>query len=204
MSASVISLQAWVEDCASLSDGTLPVQLNLTRHDLADIFAAVGFTKGAEIGVEQGRYAEVLCRANSVLELLCVDAWQASNTYRPHVTQAQVNGFYLATQQRLQPYHATCLRAFSVDAARAVPDSSLDFVYLDAAHDFANVAADMAAWAPKVRAGGIVSGHDFTTRQTGDPCHVEAAVTAWTQAYQIRPWFVLTGDRSPSWFWLQP
>ena len=41
-------------------------------------------------------------------------------------------------------------------------DNSLDFVMLDADHTLASVLADIAHWWPKVRAGGILAGHDFS------------------------------------------
>jgi len=37
----------------------------------------------------------------------------------------------------------------------------LDFVYLDAAHDYDNVKLDIKCWYPKVREGGILGGHDI-------------------------------------------
>jgi hypothetical protein len=177
-----------------------PIEVPWTRVDLADLFAACGATTGAEIGVERGEYSETLLLANPQLSLLCVDAWRAYKGYREHVTQAKLDVFYEATCQRLAPYPATIVRAFSVDAARAVPDRSLDFVYLDAAHDLRSVIVDLAVWTPKVKAGGLIAGHDYGRSSVG---HVREAVQAWTQAYRVAPWFVLTGDRSPSWMWVQ-
>lgn len=49
----------------------------------------------------------------------------------------------------------------SVAAATGVPDDSVDVVWLDAAHDYAGVKADIEAWWPKVRAGGFMGGDDF-------------------------------------------
>ena len=49
----------------------------------------------------------------------------------------------------------------SVAAAQLFPDQSLAWVHIDARHDYASVSADIAAWAPKVRAGGWLSGDDF-------------------------------------------
>src|SRR5690606_11229810 len=53
------------------------------------------------------------------------------------------------------------VKARSVAAAKHVPDGSLDFVYIDADHSYAGVRADIAAWRPKIRAGGIIAGHDY-------------------------------------------
>merc|ERR1740121_1526915 len=49
----------------------------------------------------------------------------------------------------------------STMAASTVADGELDFVYLDARHDLAGVVADIRAWWPKVRPGGVFAGHDY-------------------------------------------
>lgn len=53
----------------------------------------------------------------------------------------------------------------SVAAAQLFPDRSLAWVHIDARHDYASVSADIAAWAPKVREGGWLSGDDFHAEQ---------------------------------------
>jgi predicted O-methyltransferase YrrM len=53
-------------------------------------------------------------------------------------------------------------RAASVQAATAYPDELLDFVFIDAAHSFEAVTADLAGWWPKLRPGGLIAGHDYT------------------------------------------
>lgn len=180
-----------------------PIDLPANRVELATVFGKLGFTKGAEIGVEQGLYSEVLCKAIPGLSLLCVDAWKAYRAYREHVTQEKLDGFYEATKRRLAAYDATLLREFSVDAAQRVLDGSLDFVYIDGNHRYEQVVADLAAWVPKVRAGGIVAGHDYR-KDKGRGCfHVPQAVGGWTSAYGVTPWFVLRGDNAPTWFWVK-
>ena len=47
------------------------------------------------------------------------------------------------------------------EAALVVPDSSVDFVFVDADHTEEAVARDIAAWTPKVRLGGLIAGHDI-------------------------------------------
>jgi hypothetical protein len=133
----------------------------VTRQDLAAHFAAKGYTRGAEIGVERGKFSEVLCESIPGLSLLAVDAWSTKPGYREHVTQQELDTFEKQTRKRLQKYGAHVVKGFSVDVARTVPDGSLDFVYIDADHAEAAVIADLKAWVPKVKRGGIVSGHDY-------------------------------------------
>lgn len=49
----------------------------------------------------------------------------------------------------------------SVRAAALVPDRTVQFVFVDAAHDRESVLADLAAWWPKVTTGGTIAGHDY-------------------------------------------
>jgi len=49
----------------------------------------------------------------------------------------------------------------STRASELFSDASLDWVHLDARHDYANVKADIEAWLPKVKRGGWLSGDDY-------------------------------------------
>ena len=55
----------------------------------------------------------------------------------------------------------TLIIANSVAASRLFADGSLDWVHLDARHDYESVKADIQAWLPKVRRGGWLSGDDY-------------------------------------------
>lgn len=59
------------------------------------------------------------------------------------------------------------IRKTSVEAAKDFEDGSLDAVYIDAEHDEENVRADIRAWRPKIKRGGILSGHDFILPHIG-------------------------------------
>jgi predicted O-methyltransferase YrrM len=56
---------------------------------------------------------------------------------------------------------AIVIRARSDEAAKSIPDGSLDFVFIDADHSYEGCKRDIATWWPKVRAGGVVGGHDY-------------------------------------------
>ena len=49
----------------------------------------------------------------------------------------------------------------SAEAAERCDDASIDFVYVDASHDFGSVARDIRAWLPKLRPGGLMAGDDY-------------------------------------------
>ena len=49
----------------------------------------------------------------------------------------------------------------SVTASRLFGDASVDWVHLDARHDYQSVKADIQAWLPKVKRGGWLSGDDY-------------------------------------------
>ena len=49
----------------------------------------------------------------------------------------------------------------SIAASRLFADGSLEWVHLDARHDYESVRADIEAWRPKVKSGGWLSGDDY-------------------------------------------
>jgi hypothetical protein len=49
----------------------------------------------------------------------------------------------------------------TVEAAKKFDDCSVDFIWVDAGHDYEDVMADLKAWWPKLKAQGIMGGDDF-------------------------------------------
>lgn len=50
-------------------------------------------------------------------------------------------------------------------AAALYEDNSLDFVFIDANHAYPFVKQDIEAWYPKVKRGGLLAGHDYTSHK---------------------------------------
>ena len=61
---------------------------------------------------------------------------------------------------RWQPV-LTVLRMYTSEAAAAIPDGSLDVVYVDARHDYCGVKEDLELYYPKLKPNGILAGHDY-------------------------------------------
>lgn len=181
------------------------------RDSLAALFAHLGYRCGAEIGVFRGVYSEILCAANPTVKHYCVDPYKK---YLNHSKQTELDEAEKEAYGRLLKYNAHFIRASSVEAANQFSDGELDYVYIDANHEFPYVVEDIRVWERKVRSGGIVSGHDYyVSSWKNSVLHVVPAVVGWTQAYKIHPWFVL-GNRADvkadwskryrTWFWVKP
>jgi len=181
------------------------------RDNLGELFKELGFTVGAEIGVEQGLFSESLLSGNPGMKLYCVDAWLAYQGYRDHVSQDLLDAFLENTEKRLENYDFEIVRKYSMDAVNEFRDNSLDFVYIDANHELPWVMDDICHWSRKVRTGGIISGHDYyKSKRTYTKCHVKYVVDCYVQAFRVRPWFILgtrerkegeVRDTSRSWMW---
>ncbi len=160
------------------------------RDELGDALNARGLVGvGAEIGCAFGAYARtVLSRWRGQCYLL-VDLWadQPHDVYREDTSAVDFSSRLreceklAAADPRVQ-----LVRADSVQAARGVQDGSLDFVYIDANHARPAVLADMDAWWPKLRSGGIFAGHDYYD-DTAWPhfCEVKTAVNEWMAARAV-------------------
>lgn len=189
---------------AGLTGSEYPVVTRqATRADLARLFGSMAYQRGAEIGVWAGDFSEVLCQAVPRLSLLCVDPWREYKMYNERKNnQRRMDVAYAQTAERLKPFNATLLRMTSLEAAAQVPDASLDFVYIDGNHQEPFISQDLAAWAPKIRPGGILAGHDYHFNPKKPFLQqVKPAVDAFTQAHQIAPWYVLAAEKAPSYFW---
>jgi predicted O-methyltransferase YrrM len=63
------------------------------------------------------------------------------------------------------PGRFTVHRGYSVAVANEFKDNQLDFVYIDARHDYEGVLEDLEAWWPKLKVGGLIAGHDYVPDQ---------------------------------------
>lgn len=165
------------------------------RVTLVEILKELNFTKGAEVGVEKGKFSEYMLKNIPNLHLICVDPWAPYHVN----TQDREDRFYEETLERLKGLDAEVMRMPSIDASRKIANNSLDFVYIDALHDFDSVMVDMILWYPKVRTGGVFCGHDFFNHyQFG----VIDAVRAFTVAHNVTPWYI-TNESIPNWLWVK-
>jgi hypothetical protein len=207
MRAVMTRLDDLISACGATRARIPPTSVVATRLDLAKALVRVGLTRGAEIGVYRGDFSQILLDAGCTV--LGVDPYVTSAAYPYALVDATVtdlDALCADVQARFASREWRLVRMASVDAAMTVPDGSLDFVYIDGDHRCSAVVADIRAWAPKVKVGGLIAGHDYTTSHAyRNQMQVKWAVNAVTAAFGIEDWCVLAsavrierGDAYPS------
>lgn len=152
------------------------------RTELAQLFKDQGFKVGAEIGVADGDYSELLCKTIPNLKLYCVDLWRPYREYTDYTRPATFNRMYKRAQEKLSKYDCILIQKYSMEAINHFANGALDFVYIDANHSYKFVKDDIREWSRKVREGGIVAGHDYITSDMG----VKEAVDEFVMKYNLK------------------
>eukprot|EP00929_Paragymnodinium_shiwhaense_P061387 TRINITY_DN30657_c0_g1_i1.p1 TRINITY_DN30657_c0_g1~~TRINITY_DN30657_c0_g1_i1.p1 ORF type:complete len:439 (-),score=95.34 TRINITY_DN30657_c0_g1_i1:152-1468(-) len=132
-----------------------------------------GLLSVAEIGVFAGHLSHIMLRDCDFVTLLGVDPYIGSDGTFPGNFSETLDAdlaFYKAVQGML-PYEerASLLKETSEDAAKQIPDGSLDVVFIDGCHLYDCVKTDFDVWLPKLRRGVevLVAGHDFSPQWPG-------------------------------------
>jgi len=172
---------------------------NVTRTEMAKFFHEMDFKVGAEIGVAQGWHTEMLCQENPQAKLYAIDVWENHEGYNEYLDR--IDRYYNQSKKRLAPYNCELIKKYSMDAVKDFENNSLDFVFIDGAHDFKNVAMDIYEWVKKVKPGGIVYGHDYKRWKSNSHIarrkylvDVKDVVQAFMYARSITPWFALENE----------
>jgi hypothetical protein len=135
---------------------------------LAKIIDAEGFTSFVEVGCKEGRTTGFVLDHCPACRVTAIDPWrpmpeqgakEGGESYEAWDFEAISRDFWSRVDRGKD--RLTFHRATSFEAAPLVEDSSQDLIFIDAAHDYESVLEDIALWRPKVRNGGILSGHDF-------------------------------------------
>ena len=117
-------------------------------------------TRIAEIGSWQGRSTTALAD-HTAGRVWAVDTWFGSEEHQP--VHHRVYELFCANMwKQITLGKVVSVRLPSVTAAKFFQDAGakFDMVFIDAAHDFYSVKADILAWWPLLEPGGLLCGHD--------------------------------------------
>jgi len=135
------------------------------REDLPALFNQLEFTgHGAEVGVQAGNFSALLRQGWKSGTIHLIDRWRFEPSYDDvaNVDDGEQEKLYRSVITRFAGQtNVVVHRLDSLQAANQFADGFFDWVYLDADHSFYGILADLSAWYPKVRLGGILAGHDY-------------------------------------------
>ena len=126
-------------------------------HWLAHLAQERAWSAGIEIGVLYGQTLAYLLR-HTQLSLIGIDCWTSTADY-PGDRQDHFEAALML--ELVHPQRLRLIRGRSQDVHAAIPDASVDFVFIDADHAYRAVCADIELYRPKLRPGGMLAGHDY-------------------------------------------
>lgn len=138
--------------------------INRTREEvLVEMLNAKESKVGVEIGVFKGEFSKNLLSGWGG-RLYMVDPWRAlGSDYIDSSNHKHHSSIFQDAMNSIEGYEnrAIMIRALSEEAVDLFEDNSLDFVYVDGNHGYSHVKQDLELWWPKLKSGGIMSGHDY-------------------------------------------
>lgn len=119
-----------------------------------------------EIGAAWGRSAAFMAveiiNSQKNIRFDVIDSWQGSGQ---HDNDEHVRHLSLAERflhyTRPVAHIIKPIKSDSLSASALYADNTLDFVFIDASHEYTDVVADIKAWLPKVKPQGILAGDDY-------------------------------------------
>ncbi len=141
-----------------------------------------------EVGSFMGLSSIVMAHAlianqNEGARLYCVDTWQGSPEHQQMevVKEEKLYDIFIRNIQDAGVDHIICpVRKRSTEAAADFADESADLIFIDGDHSFEACYADLKAWYPKLKPGGILIGHDCVPGSG-----VRQALEKFTAEYQL-------------------
>ena len=117
---------------------------------------------GIEIGSYRGESTDIFVKSRVFSKLYCIDPWEPF--YDPDDVAATPE-IALAEEEFNNRFNGSDtvikVKKKSDDAVYLFADESIDFIYIDGNHMYEFVKRDLIHYVPKIKPGGIISGHDF-------------------------------------------
>lgn len=125
-----------------------------TRQELLKLLPKQGVV--AEIGVDEGGFSQEILDTCSPAKLHLVDFW-GSKRYN----QEKRKGVEKRFENQINDGTVEINLGLSTDVVDQFKNDYFDWIYIDTDHSYKTTIAELEGYAPKMKEGGIMAGHDF-------------------------------------------
>jgi len=165
-------------ESAGPSDPPETLLLPITREQLLYLLPRNAVV--AEIGVATGGFSQAILQTCQPSKLAFIDLWETQDDERyrtdpsnatPSIQQERYQTVLNLFSPLIAAGRVTVHRGLSATVADSFPDSSFDWIFVDANHTYDGVITDLRKYYPKVKRGGFIVGHDYTNQDVARSCH---------------------------------
>tara|TARA_B110000285_G_scaffold39363_1_gene42871 strand:- start:630 stop:1214 length:585 start_codon:yes stop_codon:yes gene_type:complete len=145
--------------------------------DLYDLALSKNSNKShfIEVGVWKGKssayMATEIANSGKKIKFDCIDIWKGSEEhFDPNSPTFESNlitnpkylyELFLDNMKPVEGYFKA-IKGYSLEVVNKYEDETLDFIFIDASHDYDNVFADITEWYKKLKPNGIMAGDDYS------------------------------------------
>jgi predicted O-methyltransferase YrrM len=131
----------------------------VTKYPDGSHFVEVGVWKGMSACF----MAVEIINSNKNIKFDLVDTWDFVETSTDNISKSQFDTLYDIFEKNITPIRHTVniVKSISWDASKYYDDNSIDFIFIDASHDYDSVTKDLKSWFPKLKVNGTIAGHDY-------------------------------------------
>lgn len=115
-----------------------------------------------EIGCFKGRSTVAMCelieKYNKQINFFAIDHFKGSYE---HQNDPDIKDLFKIFLENICNYTLGIMPYESKKAVQFFQNNTIDFIYIDASHNYGSVKKDLNLWYPKLRESGIIAGHDY-------------------------------------------
>ena len=112
---------------------------------------------------------------NKNFKVYAIDNWQGNDQEQFYINKKNSNpdffkNVYEKFKNNLKIFEGkfTPMKMLSWEAANNFQNESVDYIMIDAGHDYDSVKKDLEAWWPKIKKGGFMGGDDYAIENSQD------------------------------------
>ena len=153
---------------------------------------------GIEIGSFAGESAEIFLKSNAFKILYCIDPWEPNFDPNDATSRLMSNIENIFDSKFKDNQIIKKIKQTSDNAINLFENESIDFIYIDGCHQYEYVKKDIENYFPKIKHGGIISGHDY--EMSGRTFHIRGVKKAVDEYFKKPP---LSNYADNSWVYIK-